>query len=128
MAELRYKEGDLGASESKLIFTCSGAADVGEIADKAGRRLAAEGAGKMSCLSGIGGRVPGFLEAARLATQIIVIDGCGEDCAKKTLARAGFKEIRHIRVTDLDMEEGKSPVTKIRVRKVVDKAKESLRA
>ncbi len=41
----------------KLIFPCSGAADLGAIVDQAGRMLMREGDGKMFCLSGIGGRV-----------------------------------------------------------------------
>ena len=47
-------------------------------------------------------------------------------CAKKTLEESGFKDIRHIRVTDLDLEKGKSPAVEINVRKVVEKAKQEL--
>ena len=42
-----------------LIYSCSGAADVGEIADRAARLLDAEDKAWMSCLAGIGGRVSG---------------------------------------------------------------------
>ena len=42
----------------KLIFSCSGAADVGELADQTARKLTRNGDGKMFCLAGIGGRVP----------------------------------------------------------------------
>ena len=35
-----------------LIFSCSGAADVGEIADRAARKLTRERMGKMFCLAG----------------------------------------------------------------------------
>ena len=45
----------------KLIFPCSGAADVGEIADRAARRLSKEGAGKMYCLAGVGGHIEDML-------------------------------------------------------------------
>ena len=37
---------------TKLIFACSGAADVGQISDLAARKLTVEGAGKMFCLGG----------------------------------------------------------------------------
>ncbi len=73
-----------------LIFACSGAADVGAIADRAARKLTADGAGKMYCLAGIGGRVPGIL---------------------KTTEEAGFTEFEHLKVTDLGLEKGKSPAT-----------------
>ncbi|MEK7995130.1 MAG: putative zinc-binding protein, partial [Planctomycetota bacterium] len=35
----------------KLIFACSGAADVGEIADRAARRMTRNGSGSMFCLA-----------------------------------------------------------------------------
>ena len=38
-----------------VIYACSGAADVGEIADRTARHLAREGKGKMSCAVGVGG-------------------------------------------------------------------------
>ena len=38
----------------KLIFPCSGGSDVGEITDRAARKVTIEGAGKMYCLAGIG--------------------------------------------------------------------------
>ena len=49
----------------KLIFACSGAADVGAIADQAARKLTREGKGKMFCLAGIGGRVSGIMKSTR---------------------------------------------------------------
>ncbi|MFZ5830584.1 MAG: putative zinc-binding protein, partial [Planctomycetota bacterium] len=55
-------------SAPKLIFACSGAADVGQIADLAARRLTAEGVGKMFCLAGIGGRVSGIMETTKTAS------------------------------------------------------------
>ena len=78
----------------KLIFACSGAADVGKISDLAARKLAAEGAGKMFCLAGIGGRVSGIMETTRVATAILAIDGCPLDCARKTLEQAELYEVR----------------------------------
>ncbi len=57
---------------AKLVFPCSGSADVGEIADHAARKLNADGVGKMSCLAGIGGRVSNLMEIARAAQVILV--------------------------------------------------------
>ena len=125
---------DMGKNESlcrgsvTLIFACSGAADVGEIADRAARQLAAEGCGKMFCLAGLGGNVREMIETTAGADRIVAIDGCPTDCAKKTLAEAGFDKVRHIRVTDLDMEKGKTPATPVSVRKVVDKVKEKIKS
>ena len=110
----------------KLIFACSGAADVGAIADQAARKLARDGAGKMFCLAGIGGRVSGIMETTRVATTILAIDGCPLDCAKKTLERAGFAKFEHLRLSDLGMEKGKTTVTGEAVTQVVDLGKSRL--
>jgi len=90
----------------KLIFACSGAADVGHVADLAARKLTTEGAGKMFCLAGIGGRVSGIVETAKTASAILAIDGCPLDCARKTLEEAGFAQFEHLRLSDLGMEKG----------------------
>ena len=110
----------------RLIFACSGAADVGNISDLAARNLTVEGAGKMFCLAGIGGRVSGIMETTRVATAILAIDGCPLDCAKKTLEQAGFTKFEHIRLSELGMEKGKTAVTGEAVAKVVDLGKSRL--
>jgi uncharacterized metal-binding protein len=104
----------------KLIFACSGAADVGHIADLAARKLTAEGAGKMFCLAGIGGRVGGIMATTQSAAAILAIDGCPLDCVKKTLEQAGFSKFEHLRLTDLGMEKGKTAVADEAVAKAVE--------
>ena len=108
----------------KLIFGCSGAADVGEIADRTARQMTRQGTGKMFCLAGIGGRVEPIMKATASASQILALDGCGLDCVKQSLEEAGFKDYAHLRVTDLGMEKGSSPATDERIDLVVQKAKE----
>ncbi len=110
----------------KLIFACSGAADVGKISDLAARKLTAEGVGKMFCLAGIGGRVGGIMETTRSASAILAIDGCALDCAKKTLENAGFNKFEYIRLSDLGMEKGKTPATDEAVAKVAELGKGKL--
>ena len=110
----------------KLIFACSGAADVGRISDLAARKLTAEGAGKMFCLAGVGGRVSGILATTQAAAAILAIDGCPLDCARNTLEQAGFGEFEHLRLSDLGMEKGTSPATDERVDKVVSRVKARL--
>jgi uncharacterized metal-binding protein len=110
------------AGGEKLIFACSGAADVGAISDRAARTLTKDGKGKMFCLAGVGGRVQGILDKTRAAARVVAIDGCPLDCAKKTLVQAGFTKFAHVRVTDLGMEKGKAPVTDQNVETVADTA------
>ena len=105
-------------SAPKLIFACSGAADVGAVADQAARKLTKDGAGKMFCLAGIGGRVPGILTTTQSAARILAIDGCPLNCAKNSLEQAGFKAYEHLQLADLGMEKGKTPPTPEAIAKV----------
>ena len=109
-----------------MVFACSGAADVGAIADQAARRLTREGAGKMFCLAGIGGRVSGIMKTTEAAGKVLAIDGCPLDCAKGCLQQAGFTAFEHMRVTDLGMEKGSSPATEERIAAVTERAKARL--
>lgn len=107
---------------SALVYPCSGAADTGEIADRAGRLLNAEDKAWMSCLAGIGGRVSGLMANAAAAPALLAIDGCPLDCAKKTLELAGFANVKHVRVTDLGFKKGKTPASDKAIRQVADAA------
>lgn len=110
---------NLCTAASTLIFACSGAADVGEISDKAARQLTAKGWGKMFCLAGIGGRVKGILKSTQEASHILAIDGCPLDCTRLCLEEAGFTDFEHMVITDLGLEKGKSPATEDNVALVV---------
>jgi uncharacterized metal-binding protein len=101
----------------KLIFACSGAADVGAIADQAARKLTRDGAGKMFCLAGIGGRIDGIMKTTQAASSILAIDGCPLNCVKASLEKAGFANFKHLQLADLGLEKGKSPVTEDNITK-----------
>jgi uncharacterized metal-binding protein len=97
------------------MFSCSGAADVAEIGDRAVRTLHKAGEAKMFCPAGIAGTVEKIEADARGADRLLVVDGCDSDCAKKTMEIAGFADFVHVRVTDLGMEKGKTPPTEERI-------------
>jgi uncharacterized metal-binding protein len=104
----------------KLIFSCSGAADVGEIADHVARRVNKTGAAKMYCLVGVGAGIPAIVERTRHAAKVVAIDGCEVDCARRCLANAGIPAL-HVRLTDLGLPKGKSPADVRNVSLVVEK-------
>ncbi|NLF17269.1 MAG: zinc-binding protein [Lentisphaerae bacterium] len=110
----------------KLIFACSGAADVGAVADQAARKLTREGAGKMFCLAGIGGRVSGIMATTEAAAKVLAIDGCPLNCAKHSLEQAGFKDFEHLQMADLGLEKGKTPVNDESIAKVAAKGAQML--
>lgn len=95
----------------KLIFACSGASDVGEIADRTARRMTREGTGRMYCLTGIGGRVADIVKTAQTAQSILAIDGCAQSCARHCLELAGFKDFAYLNLEKIGMKKGASPVS-----------------
>lgn len=94
-----------------LIFACSGAADVGGVADQAARKLHADGVGKMFCLAAIGGGINSYLESTDKAGMILAIDGCPVECAKHTLEEAGFMEFKHLQLNKHGLVKGKTGIT-----------------
>ncbi|MGE4194544.1 MAG: putative zinc-binding protein [Pseudodesulfovibrio sp.] len=103
----------------KFVFACSGAADVGEVADQAARALSRQGALKMFCLAGIGGRVSGIVKSTEAAQRVVAIDGCPLNCAQKTLEEAGFTEFEHFQLDGLGLKKGESPATPENIETVV---------
>ena len=111
---------------ARLIFACSGAADVGAVADQAARKLTRDGAGRMFCLAGVGGRVSGIMKATEAADKILAVDGCPLDCAKSCLEQAGFTEFEHLQLAEMGLEKGKSPVSDDAVAKAAAKGRQML--
>ena len=99
----------------KLIFACSGAADVGAVADQAARELTRQGKGKMFCLAGIGGRISGIMKTTESADRILAIDGCPLNCAKSCLEQAGYMSFEHLQLADLGMTKGSTAVTEANI-------------
>lgn len=111
-----------GNAGPKIIFACSGCADVGELADQAARKLTRDGAGKMACLAGISGRISGIVKSTQAAQSILAIDGCPLDCTRKTLEIAGLAKVNHLRLSDLGFEKGKTEVSASSIASVISKA------
>ncbi|MEE9910970.1 MAG: putative zinc-binding protein [Deltaproteobacteria bacterium] len=105
---------------TKLIYSCSGSADVGEIADHVTRKLRDEGFAKMTCLAGVGAGLSGYVQSAKGADEVITIDGCATACARKSLERIGVVPTSFI-LTDMGLEKHETPVTDQIVAEVLDK-------
>ena len=105
----------------QFVFSCSGAADVGEVADQAARELSRQGKIKMFCLAGIGGRVSGIVKSTEAASAIVALDGCPLNCARKSLEQAGITEFQHVQLDELGLKKGESAITPERIALVVDK-------
>lgn len=96
-------------SISRIVYACSGCADVGEVADQVSRKLRKDGFAtpKASCLAGIGAGITPFIDAAKAADTVITIDGCEIGCAKKIINNIGL-EPHAFFLTAMGLEKGKT--------------------
>lgn len=107
---------------TRLIYSCSGSADVGEIADRVSRRLRDEGLAKMTCLAGVGAGMSGFVQSALGADENITIDGCPMACARTSLEKIGVIPKSYI-LTDMGLEKHETQVTDEMISEVLGKIK-----
>jgi uncharacterized metal-binding protein len=109
-------------SGTKIVLSCSGASDVGFISDQVARKLSRNKVRKMNCLTvvatGTEEKIAEFKQC-----NILVIDGCTEDCGKKIMAMRGIKNYGCLRLTDFGYEKGKTPTTQETVNEVFELAK-----
>ena len=109
-----------------IIFACSGASDVGEIADRAARKLSHEGAGKMHCMTAVGAGVESFMKFYRQSTApILAIDGCALNCATDCLKKAGLAS-RSVSLDALGFVKGETPVTDEKIVRAAEAALERM--
>ncbi len=99
----------------KTVFSCSGAADLGEISDLVARKINREGIRQMKCLAFISAGIQEMIDSVK-DTDMLVIDGCKLDCAKLTMERNGLSDFHHLRLTDLGYKKGQNEVNS----KVID--------
>lgn len=111
-----------------ILYACSGAADVGELADRATRVLSREGSGRMSCAVGMGSGVQSLRNAAVSAGRILAIDGCATRCVAKALAESGVTEYVHLELVAEGFPKGGSPATEENLGKVCGLARRRLEA
>ena len=120
--------GEENASEVKrapvnFVFACSGAADVGDVSDRAARALVREKSASMCCTAAVAAQVTEIIKKVQSADQILAIDGCEHHCAAKVLLEGGFDEFVHVDLALLGMEKGKTPPTEENVALVAETAR-----
>jgi len=114
---------------SRIIYACGGCADVGEVADQACRKLRREGVAQasMSCITGLAAHMQPFIDAAKKAEQVVVIDGCPVLCAKKVLEHVDVAPVSYV-LTQMGLEKGKTEVTQQVINEISEKIKAELNA
>lgn len=86
-----------------VVLACSGCSAAGELADHTARRLQQLGVAKMSCLAGVGGRIPSITTTVRSAPTILMIDGCPLECGANVLRNAGFTNFKQLKLHELSV-------------------------
>ncbi|MEM2991400.1 MAG: putative zinc-binding protein [Halobacteria archaeon] len=110
-----------------IIFPCSGAANVGQIANRAAVELAKQGFGNMFCTAAIGAGIKAIIESARASGKMLAIDGCRIACASEILKKAGFNPLEIV-VTNLGIKKNFDlNLNEEEVKLVIEKAKELIR-
>jgi len=93
-----------------MILACSGASNLGQLANRAAVELTREGFGKMSCLAAIGAHLDNFVHSARNAPTLVAIDGCPVGCARHALEHAGISLQTYVLLYDLGIEKTKDTI------------------
>lgn len=106
----------------RLVFACSGASDVGVVADQAARRVSRMKLASMGCLAAVANGLEFAMEPIKVAERIIVIDGCPESCARLTMEKAGALSFDHILLSDLNMEKEHTKVNQENMVRVYERA------
>ncbi|MDE4922296.1 putative zinc-binding protein [Cupriavidus metallidurans] len=83
-------------SRLPLVYACSGCSSVAQLANAFAVRLDRSGQAEMSCISGVGGRVPALTRIAQSGRPILAIDGCQLACVKACLEGVGVVASRHL--------------------------------
>lgn len=117
-----------GSSDVRVV-ACSGASNVGQIANQAAIDLAKQKVAGFFCLAGVGGHIKGMVKSAKEAGLMIAIDGCPVQCAAKTLQHAEIEPAIQVIVTDLGIEKSHDIALDEKIcSSVVEKVKEELAA
>ena len=117
-----------GSSDVRVV-ACSGASNVGQIANQAALELAKAKVAGFFCLAGVGAHIKGMIKSGKEAGLMVAIDGCPVQCAAKTLQHAEIEPAIQVIVTDLGIEKSHDIDLDEKVcSKVVEKVKEELAA
>lgn len=88
-------------SGTRVVLTCSGASNLGQVANAMSIRLQHCGMAQMSCLAAIAADLPKFKNSVKKADEVLLIDGCNIACGQKVLEKAGINQYRYFVASDL---------------------------
>ncbi len=116
-----------GDEKLKLLYSCSGSANTGYLADQVWRKLKGSGVGAGTCLAAVGADLFGFLASAEGAEENIVFDGCPVGCGRKIFENKGLSCTQYI-MTDYGVEKGKTDINQDIIDRVSGEIREKIEA
>ena len=69
-----------------VVYTCSGATNLAQLANDLGLWLHQQGHARLSALAGLAGAQATHIDNLRNAPAVVAIDGCGQQCVTRCLA------------------------------------------
>ena len=90
-----------------LVYSCSGCADVAQVANQVAIELDRAGVAEMSCIAGVGGNVPGIVRIASSGRPIIGLDGCPLACVKSCLRERDLVADHYFRLDEIGLKRHK---------------------
>ena len=98
-----------GSNEPKrIIFPCAGQANTGQLTNLAAIQLTEEGYGSIACVALLATGAETLIANAKNAPEVVVLDGCPMQCAKKIAEAQGVPVGQNIVVTELGIAKGPS--------------------
>ena len=119
MESKEIKTGCSCSESDRIVVSCSGACDLGQLSDLVARRLRDNKVRKMNCLAAVAADVKPTIEAFKSA-DMLLIDGCAVDCGKKIFEKAEIVDYKYIRLTDFGFAKGQTPVDEETISKIYD--------
>lgn len=87
-----------------LVYSCSGASSIAQMANFVALTLDRHGLAQMSCIAGVGGDVDALLRVAKSGRDIVALDGCPLHCVTNCLGRHGIKPRVHHTLTEFGVK------------------------
>ena len=106
----------------KVVMSCSGQSDVGELTDLVARKLKKNKDRTMKCLAQVAIDNKALIESLK-SSNLLILDGCPVDCAKKIAEKAGLSGFAYIRMTDLGYKKNQTSINEETVNAVYEVAK-----
>ena len=106
----------------KVVMSCSGQSDLGELTDLVARKLKKNNDRTMKCLAQVAIDNKALIESLK-SSNLLILDGCPVDCAKKIAEKAGLSGFAYIRMTDLGYKKNQTSINEETVNAVYEVAK-----